>query len=138
MYQSKSKLRHQSPGKSPGHLNFWKFLVHPPLHPRAVKLFKCPIISGDQMPPTQLNCQITELTFLTFPEEVRSYLTKYWKFLKTGSLDNAIREFSLAKPSWYMSHYNEHSTDEGHSPETSGHMFKFFGTLNNVLNFNFL
>ena len=26
-------------------------------------------------------------------------------FLKTGSLDNAIREFSLAKPSWYMSHY---------------------------------
>ena len=25
--------------------------------------------------------------------------------LKTGSLDNAIREFSLAKPSWYMSHY---------------------------------
>ena len=24
--------------------------------------------------------------------------------LKTGSLDNAIREFSLAKPSWYMSH----------------------------------
>ena len=57
------------------------------------------------MPPTQLNCQITELTFLTFPEEVRSYLTKYWKFLKTGSLDNEIREFSLAKPSWYMSHY---------------------------------
>ena len=29
-----------------------------------------------------------------------------YKFLlKTGSLDNAIREFSLAKPSWYMSHY---------------------------------
>ena len=25
--------------------------------------------------------------------------------LKTGSLDNAIREFSLGKPSWYMSHY---------------------------------
>ena len=25
--------------------------------------------------------------------------------LKTGSLDNAVREFSLAKPSWYMSHY---------------------------------
>ena len=25
--------------------------------------------------------------------------------LKTGSLDNVIREFSLAKPSWYMSHY---------------------------------
>ena len=24
---------------------------------------------------------------------------------KTRSLDNAIREFSLAKPSWYMSHY---------------------------------
>ena len=23
----------------------------------------------------------------------------------SGSLDNAIREFSLAKPSWYMSHY---------------------------------
>ena len=34
--------------------------------------------------------------------------------------------------------HNEHSTDEGHSPETSGHMFKFFGTLNNVLNFNSL
>ena len=26
-------------------------------------------------------------------------------YLKTGSLDYAIREFSLAKPSWYMSHY---------------------------------
>ena len=26
-------------------------------------------------------------------------------YKKTGSLDNAIREFSLAKPSWYMSHY---------------------------------
>ena len=25
--------------------------------------------------------------------------------LKTGSLDNAIREFSLDKLSWYMSHY---------------------------------
>ena len=25
--------------------------------------------------------------------------------IKTGSLDNAIREFSLAKPSWYMSFY---------------------------------
>ena len=25
--------------------------------------------------------------------------------IKTGSLDNAIREFSLAKPSWYMSPY---------------------------------
>ena len=25
--------------------------------------------------------------------------------LKTGSLDNAIREFWLAKPSWVMSHY---------------------------------
>ena len=30
---------------------------------------------------------------------------KYTCLLKTGSLDNAIREFSLAKPSWYMSHY---------------------------------
>ena len=29
----------------------------------------------------------------------------YEDLLKTGSLDNAIREFSLAKPSWYMSHY---------------------------------
>ena len=29
----------------------------------------------------------------------------YTKLLKTGSLDNAIREFSLAKLSWYMSHY---------------------------------
>ena len=29
----------------------------------------------------------------------------YTYLLKTGSLDNAIREFSLAKPSWYMSHY---------------------------------
>ena len=27
------------------------------------------------------------------------------ELLKTGSLDNAIREFSLAKPSWYMSYY---------------------------------
>ena len=30
---------------------------------------------------------------------------EYPKLLKTGSLDIAIREFSLAKPSWYMSHY---------------------------------
>ena len=30
---------------------------------------------------------------------------KYPRLLKAGSLDNAIREFSLAKPSWYMSHY---------------------------------
>ena len=30
---------------------------------------------------------------------------EYSELLKTGSLDNAIREFSLAKPSWYMSHY---------------------------------
>ena len=30
---------------------------------------------------------------------------KYEVLLKTRSLDNAIREFSLAKPSWYMSHY---------------------------------
>ena len=30
---------------------------------------------------------------------------KYPRLLKTGSLDNAIEEFSLAWPSWYMSHY---------------------------------
>ena len=30
---------------------------------------------------------------------------EYSPLLKTGSLDNAIREFSLAKPSWCMSHY---------------------------------
>ena len=29
----------------------------------------------------------------------------YIYLLKTRSLDNAIREFSLVKPSWYMSHY---------------------------------
>ena len=29
----------------------------------------------------------------------------YIYLLETGSLDNAIREFSLAKPSWYMRHY---------------------------------
>ena len=29
----------------------------------------------------------------------------YLILLKTRSLDNAIREFSLVKPSWYMSHY---------------------------------
>ena len=29
----------------------------------------------------------------------------YLHLLKTGSLDNAIREFSLAEPSWVMSHY---------------------------------
>ena len=28
----------------------------------------------------------------------------YLLLLKTGSLDNAIREFSLVKPPWYMSH----------------------------------
>ena len=30
--------------------------------------------------------------------------------------------------------HNEHSTDEGHSPETFGHMFKSFGTFRNILN----
>ena len=29
----------------------------------------------------------------------------YSGLLKTGSLNYAIREFSMAKPSWYMSHY---------------------------------
>ena len=29
----------------------------------------------------------------------------YLSLLKTGSLDNANREFSLAGPSWYMSYY---------------------------------
>ena len=33
------------------------------------------------------------------------FLKVYLTLLKTGSLDNAIREFSSAKPSWYMSHY---------------------------------
>ena len=32
-------------------------------------------------------------------------LTDYVTLLKTGSLNNAIREFSLAKPSWVMSDY---------------------------------
>ena len=31
---------------------------------------------------------------------------QYIALLKTGSLDNAIREFSLAKRSWYMCHYS--------------------------------
>ena len=34
-----------------------------------------------------------------------SFIYAYLYLLKTGSLENAIREFSLAKPSWYMSHY---------------------------------
>ena len=29
----------------------------------------------------------------------------YKYLLKSGSLDNAIEEFPLAQPSWYMSHY---------------------------------
>ena len=33
------------------------------------------------------------------------FTSNYLYLLKTGSLDNAIREFSVAKPSWYMSHY---------------------------------
>ena len=33
------------------------------------------------------------------------FTDKYTRLLKTGSLYIAIREFSLAKPSWYMSHY---------------------------------
>ena len=31
--------------------------------------------------------------------------SEYPRLLKTGSLDNAIREFSLAQPLWAMSHY---------------------------------
>ena len=38
-------------------------------------------------------------------ETSRENTALYNLLLKTGSLDNAIREFSLAKPSWYMSHY---------------------------------
>ena len=30
---------------------------------------------------------------------------RYITLLKTGSLDNAIREFSFAEPSWVRSHY---------------------------------
>ena len=30
---------------------------------------------------------------------------KFWLITRTGSLDNAIREFSLAQSSWVMSHY---------------------------------
>ena len=30
---------------------------------------------------------------------------RYRVLIKTGSLDNANREFSLAETSWYMSHY---------------------------------
>ena len=33
------------------------------------------------------------------------YFKVYFLLLKTGSLYIAIREFALAKPSWYMSHY---------------------------------
>ena len=33
------------------------------------------------------------------------YLFVYIDLLKTGSLDNALGEFSSAKPSCYMSHY---------------------------------
>ena len=36
---------------------------------------------------------------------VRKLSGEEYNLLKTGSLDNAIREFPLAKPSWYMSHY---------------------------------
>ena len=33
------------------------------------------------------------------------HLRVYYEVLETGSLDNAIQEFSLATPSWYMSHH---------------------------------
>ena len=36
---------------------------------------------------------------------IHTYIHTYTYLLKTGSLDNANREFSLAEPSWYMSHY---------------------------------
>ena len=35
-----------------------------------------------------------------------------------------------------LKHNNEHSTDEGHSPETSGHLL-LFGTFYTILNFYF-
>ena len=42
---------------------------------------------------------------LPFDHQPTCTIIDYHQLLKTGSLDNAIREFSLAKPSWYMSHY---------------------------------
>ena len=46
-------------------------------------------------------------TLLDLHNSLISYSASFnnCQLLKTGSLDNAIREFSLAKPSWYMSHY---------------------------------
>ena len=39
--------------------------------------------------------------------------------LKTGLLDNALLEFSLAQPSWVMSHY----TMRAHEAESNGECF---------------
>ena len=36
---------------------------------------------------------------------IQCSLVVYHELLKAGSLDDAIREFSLAYPSWAMSHY---------------------------------
>ena len=51
--------------------------------------------------------EFSKLELSTMLNEFHSSSSGLFFFLalKTGSLDNAIREFSLAKPSWYMSHY---------------------------------
>ena len=50
--------------------------------------------------------EIRKLTFRVLSEQIEELWVvcgSYTELLKTGSLDNAIREFPLAKPSWYMS-----------------------------------
>ena len=53
------------------------------------------------------------------------------KELNTASLDNAIQEFSLAQPSWYMSHYISCSTDRINVTRECLERFYYCVTQNN-------
>ena len=46
--------------------------------------------------------------------------------LKTGSLDNKIREFSLAWPSWVMSHYTMFYKYDKCTCDFLGHFYVYF------------
>ena len=56
---------------------------------------------------------------------------EYHLLLKTGSLDNANREFSLAEPSWYMTHYTMIYKNGERMRDFLGPSFLYFGGVFN-------
>ena len=63
------------------------------------------------------------------PTETR----RYQLLLKTGSLDNAIREFSLAQPSWVMNHYTMLYKYGKHTRDSFGRFYCYFSLVFYIL-----